>query len=430
MPIYLGVVYLLHVWLGLLATLGALIVIAATAVNEWLTRGPLAEASVADLQDGSFSEAAKRDAEAIVAMGMIANVSEHWRTMRRSALAPAQAAGSRSEFILAFTRATRLLLQSGILALGAWLTILEQLSAGAMIAASIVAGRALAPIDSAVANWRNLIRSRQAYQRLSRVLERQAATTAPIRLPAPQGHLNVTGVTRMAGRGDKRRALLSNVGFALKPGDGLGVIGASGSGKSSLAKLLTGLWMPDRGEIRLDGATFEQWDRDLLGRHLGYLPQSVDLMATTIRRNIARFDDSVGDADIVEAASLAGCHEMILSLPDGYDTDLSLGRSILSGGQAQRVALARAVLRLPRLVVLDEPNASLDADGEAALINAVRTLRENGSCVVVMAHRPSAIAAVNWILMLKDGRQAAFGRKEEVLRQLTRAVPSRPARVS
>ncbi len=426
-PIYLGIVYLLHVWLGLLATVGALAVVAATLVNEWMTRGPIARSAAEDIRDTNFSEAAKRDAEAIVAMGMVADVCRHWQLIRHDGLAEAQTAGGRSEVAQSFTKAMRLFIQSGILALGACLAIFQEISAGSMIAASILAGRALAPIDAAVANWKNLIVSRQAYKRLLQVLEGQPSGFTPFALPAPKGCLTVNGVVKVAeaDRQGRRRPILNGIQFELQPGDGLGVIGASGSGKSSLARLLIGLWAPDRGTVRLDGGTFEQWDRDALGRHVGYLPQSVDLMAATIRQNIARFDPTVTDAQIVEAATLAGVHELILTLPDGYSTDLARGKSILSGGQAQRVALARAVLRCPRLVVLDEPNASLDADGEAALINAIKVLRQRGSCVVVMAHRPSAIAAVNRILFLKNGQQVQFGEKVEVLRKLTRAVPGR-----
>ncbi|WP_419914405.1 type I secretion system permease/ATPase [Hoeflea sp.] len=431
-PIYLAIVYLLHVWLGVLATLGALAVVAATLINERITRNPIARSATADVRDTNFSEAANRDAEAIVAMGMVDNVGRYWRSIRQGALSEAQTAGSRSEIAQSFTKAMRLLIQSGILALGACLAIFQEISAGSMIAASILAGRALAPIDAAVANWKNLIVSRQAYGRLHKTLGNEALHSVPLALPAPKGHLTATGVIKMADadRQGRRRAILNGVQFALRPGDGLGVIGASGSGKSSLAKLLIGLWRPDRGEIRLDGGTFDQWDRNVLGNHVGYLPQSVDLMAATIRQNIARFDPTVSDAQIVEAATLAGVHELILTLPDGYETDLAKGKSVLSGGQAQRVALARAVLRRPKLVVLDEPNASLDADGEAALINAISVLRRSGSCVVVMAHRPSAIAAVNKILFLKNGHQVQFGEKVQVLRKLTRAVPGRNIRLA
>ncbi|MEM6463397.1 MAG: type I secretion system permease/ATPase [Pseudomonadota bacterium] len=421
-PVYLGLVFMLHVWLGLVAALGALIVIVATIVNELVTRKPIAETTMADFREARFAESENQDAEAIIAMGMEDHVSADWKKKRLHALALAQVAGGRSELIQPFTKAMRLLVQSGILAVGACLVIFGEISAGAMIASSIIAGRALAPIDAAVGNWRSFIRSRQAYSRLSKALEGGERGRTPVELPQPKGVLTVKALTKMVGHGARRRPIVHDIQFALQPGDGLGVIGASGSGKSSLSKLLIGLWQPDRGEVRLDGATFDQWRRDRLGRYVGYLPQNMDLMATTIRQNIARFDSSVTDAEIVDAAKLAGCHEMILSLPDGYETDLAQGRAVLSGGQAQRVALARAFLRFPRLVVLDEPNASLDSDGEAALINAIRTLRERGSCVIVMAHRPSALAAVNKILMLRQGEQAAFGEKSTVMRQLTKIV--------
>ncbi|MEM7070066.1 MAG: ATP-binding cassette domain-containing protein, partial [Pseudomonadota bacterium] len=279
--------------------------------------------------------------------------------------------------------------------------------------------RALAPVDAAIANWKNFIRARQAHGRLSGMLSSVSDKVEPLELPEPKGNLSVSGLVKMAPRignsGGDNKPILQGLQFDLAPGDGLGVIGPSASGKSSLARLLVGLWIPDKGAVRLDGATFDQWDRDKIGKFIGYLPQNVELMAGTIRQNIARFDDDVSDDEIVAAAKLASVHELILNLPEGYSTDLSKSMQVLSGGQVQRIGLARAVLRTPPIVVLDEPNSNLDTAGDEALTGAIHQLRQAGTCVVVMAHRPSAIAAVNKVLMLRDGRQVEFGERDEVL---------------
>lgn len=427
-PFYLAIVYILHFWLGLLATVGAIIVIVTTIINEFITKKAIGEAMGWELQDAQFADASNRSAEAIIAMGMVGKVTNHWQAMRRNALSFAQKAGGRSEFITAFTKAMRMLVQSGILGLGAYLAIYQEITPGSMIAASILGGRALAPIDMAVGNWKNFIRARHAYRRLSSMLANSGENVSPIQLPAPQGKVEVSGVFKLAPQGGvgtqgDGKAILQGVHFELAPGDALGVVGPSASGKSTLARLLVGLWMPDKGSVRLDGATFDQWDRDQLGQYIGYLPQSVELMSGTVGQNIARFDSDIGDEEIVSAAKLAGVHDLILKLPDGYSTRLGSGAYILSGGQAQRIALARAVLRTPPLVVLDEPNANLDAEGDVALTSAIEALRKAGSCVVVMAHRPSAIAAVNKVLMLNEGIQIDFGLKEEVLARITRPGP-------
>lgn len=427
-PIYLLIVFLLHFWLGILATAGAIIVITATLINELITKKPIGEASAWELQDAQFSDSSNRNAEAVIAMGMIGKVTKHWQSLRHQALGYAQLAGSRSEFITAFTKATRMLVQSGMLALGAYLAIYQEITPGTMIAASILGGRALAPVDLAVGNWKNFIRARQSYARLSAMLTGSADRNAPVKLPEPTGKISVTNLLKLTPANkatpSNQKPILQGIHFELNPGDGLGVIGPSASGKSSLARLLVGLWMPDKGAVRLDNATFDQWDRDEIGKYIGYLPQSAELLSGTIRQNIARFDDSVSDEEVVAAAQLAGVHELILNLSDGYSTDLSKGMQVLSGGQVQRIALARAVLRNPPLVVLDEPNSNLDAEGDAALSQAIKHLRKNGSCVIVMAHRPSAIAAVNKVLMLKNGQQMEFGDKDQVLAKVMQRKPA------
>ncbi|MEM7068165.1 MAG: type I secretion system permease/ATPase [Pseudomonadota bacterium] len=427
-PIYLAVVYLLHVWLGLLATAGAVVVIGATILNELITRKPIKEASAFELRDMQFAEIANRNAESIIAMGMVGKLTDYWQSIRHMALANGQLAGARSEFIAAFNKSIRLLLQSGILALGAYLALLQEITPGTMIAASIIGGRALAPVDAAIANWRNFIRARQAYGRLSELLSRVGIEEQPLELPIPKGKVSVSGLVKMPPGGASGslagKPILQGLQFDLEPGDGLGVIGPSASGKSSLARLLVGLWMPEKGAVRLDGATFDQWDRDKVGKFVGYFPQNVELLTGTVRQNIARFDEDVSDEEIVAAAKLADVHELILNLPDGYSTDLAKGMQILSGGQVQRIGLARAVLRTPPLVVLDEPNSNLDTAGDEALTGAIHQLRQAGSCVVVMAHRPGAIAAVNKVLMLREGRQVEFGDRDEILAKVLQPVKS------
>lgn len=418
-PVYLAIVYLLHTWLGLLATAGAVIVIIATILNELMTKKSIRRASAYELHDDQFAGNSNRNAASIIAMGMISKISAHWQTIRQNALSHSQLASGTSEFITAFIKAIRMLVQSSMLALGAYLAIHQEITPGTMIAASILGGRALAPVDAAVANWKNFIRARQAKARLSETLADEANVPPPVLLPTPQGKISVSQVIKFSPKQEQNspegKTILRGINFELEPGDGLGVIGPSASGKSSLAKLLVGLWMPEKGTVRFDGATFDQWDRNVVGQHIGYLPQNVGLLLGTIRQNIARFDDDITDEEVVQAAQLAGVHDLILNLPNGYSTDLFVNRHILSGGQVQRVALARAVLRKPVLIVLDEPNSNLDAEGDEALTQAITALREAGSCVIVMAHRPSTIAAVNKLLMIKNGNQVEFGEKNEVM---------------
>lgn len=421
-PLYLLLVFALHWSLGLLALGGALIAVGIAVLTEVLTRRPNAAAAAADHRDAVFAEQSQRNTETLAAMGMVGRVVAHWRRLHDSAAADAQRASDRVEWLSALSRAFRMLLQSGLLALGAYLAIRQQLSSGSIVMVSTIAGRALAPIDQLISGWRSILRARIAHQRLGRHLAEQAADV-PVQLPPPQGALSVQNIARrspQAKPGENRKPILDGIHFTLQPGEGVGVIGPSACGKTSLARLLTGVWRPDAGSVRLDGATFDQWDAEQLGRHIGYLPQQVELLAGTLRENIARFDTQAGDDEVIAAARLCGVHEMILSLPDGYATRVGPGGGLLSGGQVQRIGLARAVFRRPALVVLDEPNANLDADGDQCLTEAIRRLREAGSIVVVMAHRPSAIAAVDLILMLDGGRQTAFGPKAELLRKLTR----------
>jgi ATP-binding cassette, subfamily C, bacterial exporter for protease/lipase len=426
-PIYLAVVFMLHFDLGVLATFGAIVVGVIAVLNEWMTGKGTQRAAQLEVAESRFSDDAHRNADSIVAMGMVGGTASAWRSLRDQSLVAMQGVSERAELLTSISKVFRLFLQSAILALGAYLVIKQEITGGSIVAASILAGRALAPIDQFIGGWKQLKRARLAHQRLGEFMSKSAsaAPRAVVELPPPTGRLSLENVSKLAPNALSRREsrpILSGLNFALEPGDGLGVIGPSASGKSTLAKLLVGLWSPDQGAVRIDGATFEQWGAEKIGPHIGYLPQSVDLISGSIAQNICRFAADAKDQDIVEAAKLADVHQMILDFPDGYGTAVDAGIGPLTGGQRQRLALARAIYRKPRLIVLDEPNSNLDADGDAALAHAIIKLRQDGCVVIVMAHRPSAIAAVDKIMMLKDGQCVEFGEKTDVLRKITRAA--------
>ena len=423
-PVYLAIIFLFHWTLGLVATVGALIILSLAIINEFLTRSTLEDAHQFQLQSTTFAQHCHRNAEAVVAMGMTQQVQSRWLALQNKAASGQLLVSDRAGGIASASKSFRRFLQSAILAVGAVLAIQQLITPGVMIAASIIMGRALAPIDQAIGQWKGFINTRQAWNRLSTLFNSLPDVAKRTALPAPKGRLTVDNVIARPPNGEK--PILEAVSFNLEPGQGLGVIGPSASGKTTLARLLTGLWMPIRGSIRLDGATLDQWDTDDLGRHIGYLPQDIELFDGSVRDNIARFADDASDEAVVEAANWAGAHDMILAFPEGYDTTIGDRGAVLSGGQRQRIGLARALFGNPALVVLDEPNASLDSAGDDALTGAIKGLRERQKTVVVMAHRPSAIAAVDMLLMLKNGQQCAFGPKENVLREVTQLAPTSP----
>ncbi len=359
-----------------------------------------------------------RNAEVISAMGMQQNLGDHWHKMQLSNLAVQQRTASMSEILASFSKTFRVLLQSSILTVGAVLVLKDQISAGMIIASSILSGRALAPIDQVIGQWRSVSQTTLAHKTLARFFDAVHPKSDFIELPKPTGHITVKSLTKLSldqGAG-RQEMLLNNINFTLCPGDGLGVIGKSAAGKSILARLLVGAWQPDRGDVQIDGAAFDKWPKATIGKFIGYLPQTVTLLPGTISQNIGRFDPDATDADIIEAAQFAKVHDLILRLPDGYATQVggAFGTR-LSGGQIQRIALARAVLLKPVLVVLDEPNAHLDGAGDDALEAVIKDLRAAGCTVIVMAHRPSAIGAVNKIMVLDQGRMIQFDTKENVL---------------
>ncbi len=423
MPIYLTVIFLFHPVLGLLALSGAVIMCLLIGLNEWTSRQPLAEANQYTVQRNSMVDAGRRNSEAIAAMGMLEALKSHWTTFNRTYLDKHRTAVDRANGYSTAIKTSRFMLQSAILGVGAWLAIRQEISPGVMIAAAILTTRALAPVEQAVTNWRGFVAARQGLARLRQTVEQGASEPERMELPLPCKSVSVQNLVA----GPSGKPLLQGINFTLAAGTGLGVIGPSGAGKTALARTLVGVYPVLRGSLRIDGADLFQWAPERRGAFIGYLPQDIQLFTGTVAQNISRFNPDVQSQAILEAARLADAHELITALPDGYDTQIGPEGMMLSGGQMQRIALARALFGRPFLVVLDEPNSNLDAEGEAALTQAIHTMRENGSIVIVIAHRPSALAAIDTLLFLKDGRAHAFGPKEEVLKQVVAPVSRRAA---
>jgi ATP-binding cassette subfamily C protein/ATP-binding cassette subfamily C exporter for protease/lipase/ATP-binding cassette subfamily C protein EexD len=413
--VFIAVIWLMHPWLGVLALLGALLLFALAFGSEILMRAPLGAANERWLAAQRRGETALRNAEVVHAMGMLPALLRRWQADNDHALDQQAQASDRGAAIVGMAKFSRLFLQVGILGLGAWLVLRGELTGGGMIAASILLGRALAPVEQAIGAWKGLVAARAGHDRLAALLRRHGAAAPALRLPAPEGRVSVERVVFTPPNGD--RPILKQVEFELAAGDVLAVIGPSGSGKSTLCRLIAGIWAPASGHVRLDGAEVHTWDRADFGRYVGYLPQDVELFAGTVRDNIARLTDAPDEA-VIEAARLAGAHDMILRLRDGYATEVGPQGAVLSGGQRQWIGLARAMFGKPRLVVLDEPNASLDQAGEAALIDAIGRLKARGTTVILVAHRPSLLVHVDKLLVLRDGAGVLFGAREEVLPRL------------
>ncbi len=424
MPVYLAICFLFHTYIGLTALFGAMVLITLTVVTEVKTRQPTRSATQFAMARNMLLEASRRNAEAITAMGMTGRIARRWNEHNRNYIASSGRAGDVAGGLGAASKVLRLLLQSAILAVGAWLVIHQESTPGIIIAGSILGARALAPVDLAIANWRGFVGARQSWQRLERLLGHLPPQSELMPLQAPTKTLAVQNAA--VSPPGEHKIVCQDANFTLTAGKALGVIGPTASGKSSLARMLVGVWAPVRGSVRLDGATLDQWAPEALGRHVGYLPQDVELFPGNVAQNIARFEDPPNPAAVLAAAEAAGVHDMIVNLPDGYETNVGENGSALSAGQAQRIALARALYRDPFLIVLDEPNSNLDAEGDEALTQAILGLRSRGAIVIVVAHRPSAIAGVDYILVMGKGRQQQFGSKEEVLSRV--AAPSAPQR--
>jgi PrtD family type I secretion system ABC transporter len=424
MPIYLAICFLFHTYIGLTALAGAILLIALTAVTEFHTRRPTHSARQFAAARNVLMEASKRNAEAITAMGMVGRIAQRWNDLNRNYITASGRASDVVGGLGALSKVLRLFLQSALLAVGAWLVIHQESTPGIIIAGSILGARALAPVDLAIANWRGFVAARQSWQRLARLLGHFPVRADPMPLQAPTKTLAVLNAA--VSPPGEQKIVCQDVNFTLTAGKALGVIGPTAAGKSSLARMLVGVWTPIRGSVRLDGATLDQWTPEALGRHVGYLPQDVELFPGNVAQNIARFEDPPNAAAVLAAAQAAGVHEMIVNLPNGYETNVGDRGNALSAGQAQRIALARALYRDPFLVVLDEPNSNLDAEGDEALTQAILGLRARGAVAIVIAHRPSAIAGVEYILVMAKGRQQQFGPKEEILSRVIQPGP--PAR--
>lgn len=417
-PIYLLVITAFHPLLGLVALVGTLLLVALAWLTNRITHPPLAQAQRLAMQSSSQINNHLRNAEVIESMGMLDNLRDRWFAKHVSMLRLQAQASDRAGVLSALTRFLRMLLQSLMLGLGAWLVLDNKLTGGMMIAGSILAGRALAPVELVIGSWRGFLGARDAYGRLEELLRQFPVREVSLALPPPTGLVAVEGVTAVPP--GTRRAVLNNLSVLMPAGQVVGVIGPSGAGKSSLARLLVGVWPAAAGVVRLDGADIYRWDKAELGPYIGYLPQDVELFEGTIAENIARFGQ-IDSIKVVEAARRAGVHELILRFPEGYDTQIGVGGAVLSGGQRQRIGLARALYGDPVLIVLDEPNSNLDDVGEAALVEAIRGLKRAGRTVVLITHRTNVLATVDALLVLRDGALVLYGPRDEVMARLNSA---------
>jgi ATP-binding cassette subfamily C exporter for protease/lipase len=417
-PVYLLVIYLFNIWLGVFATAGALLLIALAWLNESMTKKPLGEAAACSQQSSQLATSHLHNAETIQAMGMLGALRNRWFQVHSRFLGLQNQASDTGAVISSLSKTLRLCLQSLVLGLGALLVIKGDMTAGMMIAGSILMGRVLSPIDQLIAVWKQWSGAKLAYRRLDALLQAFPSGVEAMALPAPKGQITFEQVS--AAPPGQRAAALHLVSFSLAAGEVMGVLGASGSGKSTLARVLVGVWPTLGGTVRLDGADIHRWNRDDLGPYIGYLPQDIELFSGSIAQNIARFREA-DPQSVVAAAQQAGVHELILRLPQGYDTVLGEDGSGLSGGQKQRVALARALYGQPSLVVLDEPNSNLDTVGEAALASAIAQMKAQGTSVILVTHRSCALAQADKLLVLNDGRLQAFGSSQDVLKALSGA---------
>jgi len=417
-PLFFLGIFIFHPLMGILAVVGAIILLVVALLNQFTTRKLLEAANAAGFASEQLGTHIRAESEMLHSLGMREAAFDRWQLARGRSLDSAIGAADVAARFTAMTRSFRLFLQSAMLGLGAYLVLINQLTPGAMIAGSILLGRALAPIEMLVGQWAVFQRGREGWRNLSVLLGHVPADEPRTQLPTPKASLVAEQVTVVPP--GEQQAALRLISFAVSPGQAVGVIGASGSGKSTLARVLTGVWKPAGGKIRLDGAALDQFDPDVLGRHIGYLPQRMQLFDGTIKENIARMSMAPDDAKVIAAAKTADAHEMILKLPDGYDTPVSAASGRLSGGQIQRIGLARALYGDPVIVVLDEPNSNLDNDGSVALNSAIKGLKAEGKAVLIMAHRPSAIQECDLLLVLENGARRAFGPKDEVLAEMVR----------
>lgn len=420
MPIYVGVCFLFHPLIGWAILFGALALCGVTYATEALSFTPSRDLRGLAAKRQSLGEVARRNAELVQASGMSGLMNARFAKANERYQHKQQTLADITSGFGSVSRTFRLILQSAILSLGAWLVIHQQATAGVMLAATILSIRALAPVETVIANWRGFIAARQGLQHLSDALNEVPQAEPKVALPRPSQSLRATSLTIAAP--NSTNAVLHDVSFALEAGTAMGVIGPTGSGKSSLARALVGAWKPSRGVVRLDGARLDQWDSDVLGGVVGYLPQQVELFEGSIAQNIARFQPEIDSKALLEASQSAAIHDLVLRLPQGYQSPVGEEGAALSGGQRQRIGLARALFGKPFLVVLDEPNANLDADGEVALARAILDVKQRKGIVVIVTHRPNILAIVDKLMVLNEGRVQAFGAREQVLNALRPAA--------
>jgi PrtD family type I secretion system ABC transporter len=419
-PIFVALIWILHPMLGMVALASAVVLFLLSIANEFATRKATETANKKQIEASLLADATIRNAEIVQAMHMLPAMTDRWAAINGAVVDGLRRSGDIGGFVLATTKFVRFFVQVAILGVGAWLVVNSQLTAGAMIAGSILLGRALAPVELAISMWRNFMGARFSYGRLKKAIEEHPAPPRRTTLPSPGGRVAVDGVSYLTP--NTAQLIVSEVSCDVGPGEALAIIGPSGAGKSTLCRMMVGLALPNVGEIRLDGSPIHHWDGEQIGRHIGFLPQDVELFTGSVRDNIARMQVA-GDEAVVKAATLAHAHEMIQHFPQGYDTHIGDGGVRLSGGQRQRIGLARAVFGNPRFIVLDEPNANLDQAGEAALAQAIETLKRSGVALIIVGHRPSTLSVANKILFLKEGRTAMFGERDQVLEALKERSP-------
>jgi PrtD family type I secretion system ABC transporter len=422
-PVFVFVLFLIDPWVGVLTLVGAAVLLALALAQERAIRPPLRDANEAAIRSYGFTEAATRNSEVVRAMGMLPTLGAAWAHFRGVNIERGAVAAEYSNAYTDTIKAVRMAIQILIIAIGAWLIMQGKLASGMLFANMILASRALSPIEKIVSAWDPLNRMVSAHQRVMETLQRAEPVAPVTALPRPRGRLTVEGVNYAPPGAN--RLILANLNFTVEPGEALGVIGPSGAGKSTLARLLVGVWRPANGVVRLDGADVFTWDRADFGRHIGYLPQDTELFAGTIRQNIARFRTDVTDEQVIRAAQLAGVHELVLRTPKGYDTQVGEGGVVLSAGQRQRVGLARAMLGDPAYIVLDEPNASLDAEGEQALMQAIEAMKANGATVIIISHKIGIFRVADKMLAMREGRVELFGPRDAVMQRLMKPAEVR-----
>jgi ATP-binding cassette subfamily C protein EexD len=423
-PIYIGIMFMFHPWFGIVAIISVIILSTLAVINEKVTGKMLAEANKENMGATQFTNKNLRNAEVVESMGMLGRIRDRWQDKNRKVLALQGIASDRAGILTSVSKTTRLIVQSLVLGLGAYLAIQQEISPGLMIAGSILLGRALGPIDQMIGVWKQFVSARSQYQRLNEILSKVAEEPERMSLPAPKGLVTADNI--MVAPPGNKSPVVKGVTFKVEPGEMVGVIGPSAAGKSTLARAILGIWPTLGGKIRLDGADIFNWKRDELGPHIGYLPQDIELFEGSISENIARFGE-VDSGAVVKAAQMAGVHEMILRLPEGYDTVIGATGGALSGGQRQRIGLARAIYGSPKLIILDEPNSNLDDQGEAALAVALQNMKATGATVFIITHRASVLSQVEKLMVMRDGALAMFGPRDQVLAELNKASRAAPA---